>query len=174
MVGEKLSFAPALLLTQKRQAPNSANFRSLATSSEIEQMRDRGHLPLINVQIPPLVARVLVDEGYFGDGPPTWPGAPTSKDAKNTRKRYIKRLRHFAPEFPDAEELANTLDGCKPGRRCMSAACPECGGAIQRWFVAEVVNLTSNDSPLELIAVSIAFPPTARWKTSSTRSTRPK
>ena len=52
------------------------------------------------VQVPPLIARVLADEQLYGDGAPTWPGAPTSNNAKRTRKRYIKRLRRFSPQLP--------------------------------------------------------------------------
>ena len=105
-----------------------------------------------------LTARIFLSEGLFGDGPPTWPGAPTFRKAKRTRKRYIKRLKRFSSQFPEAAELARILVRCKRGRRCASGACPECGRAFQRWFVAEVKNLASNESQPELIAVSIAFP----------------
>jgi hypothetical protein len=94
--------------------------------------------------VPPLIARVLADEAYYGDGAPTWNGAPTSSDATLARKRSAKRLRRFAREFPDAEELANTLDECMPGRRCMSGACPECGRALQRFMVAEIQKLAKS------------------------------
>jgi hypothetical protein len=84
-------------------------------------------------------------------------GAPTSSGAKKTRKRHIKRLRRFTAEFPETEQLANILARCKKRRRCMSGACPECGRAFQRWFVAQVTDLARNESSLDLIAVSIAF-----------------
>jgi len=100
--------------------------------------------PEAQTRVPALVARVLRDESYFGDGPPAWPGAPSSSDAKEARKRDVKRLRRFAPRFPGAEELAAILDDCQPGHRCMSGACPECGRASQRFIVAEIQKLAES------------------------------
>ncbi len=108
--------------------------------------------------VPPLIARVLADEFWLGNRPPGWPGAPTADDAKKARKRYIKRLKRFSPQFPEAAKLAKILARCKRRRRCMSGACPECGRAFQRWFVAEVKDLASNKSLLTFTALSIAFP----------------
>ena len=98
-------------------------------------------------RVPALLARVLHDETYYGDGHPTWPGAPTSKDAKNARESYIKRLRRFSSEFPEAKKLVDVLAQCKRRRRCMSGACPECGRAFQRWFVSRVAALAGNVDP---------------------------
>jgi hypothetical protein len=109
-------------------------------------------------RVPPLIAHLLADEYWFANKPPSWPDAPTANAAKKGRIRRIKRLLRFSSQFSEAKKLAKILARCKRRRRCMSGACPECGRAFQRWFVAEVVNLTSNDSPLDLIAVSIAFP----------------
>ena len=39
----------------------------------------------------------------------------------------------------------------------MSGACPECGRAIQRWFVAQVTKLPLSKSE-QLTSISIAFP----------------
>ena len=89
-------------------------------------------------QVRPLIARLLADEYWFGNNPPGWPGAPTADDAKKARKRCIKRLKRFSPQFPEAAKLAKILARCKRRRRCMSGACPECGRAFQRCFVAEV------------------------------------
>lgn len=107
--------------------------------------------------VPSLIARALADEGYYSDGPPTWPGAPKSKDAKNTRKRYIKRLWRFSSQFPEVKRLANVLTRCRPRRRCMSGACPECGRAFQRWFVFEVAKLAGNADAADLKSISIIF-----------------
>jgi hypothetical protein len=107
--------------------------------------------------VPSLIARTLADEDYFGDGPPTWPGAPTSKDAKKARKSYVKRGRRFAHQFPEAKKLAKILARCKRRRRCMSGACPECGRAFQRWFVSQVVALVGNVDPEDLDSISIVF-----------------
>ena len=109
-------------------------------------------------QVRPLIGRVLADEFWFGNKPPGWPGAPTAADAKKARKRYIKRLRRFTPDFPEAKKLAKILGRCKKRRRCMSGACPECGRAFQRFFVSEVSKLATSTSEQELASISIAFP----------------
>jgi hypothetical protein len=107
--------------------------------------------------VPPLIARALADEDYYGDGAPTWPGAPTSKDAKKARRSYIKRLRRFARQFPEANKLADVLARCKRRRRCMSGACPECGRAFQRWFVSQVVALAGDSGADGLNSISVIF-----------------
>lgn len=127
MVGEKLSFSPTLLINQKREALTSANRDPWATSSEIEQMRDRGYLPLIDVQTSALIVKVLADAHHFSDDPPIWPGAPSSRTAQNTRERSIKRLRRFAPGIPKADQLAKILARCKRRRRCMSGLAQNVG-----------------------------------------------
>lgn len=96
-------------------------------------------------KVRPLIARVLADEFWFGNKPPGWPGAPTAADAKKARKRYIKRLRRFTPDFPEAKKLAKIVARCKKSRRCMGGACPECGRAFQRFFVCEVGKLTASE-----------------------------
>ena len=108
--------------------------------------------------VPPLIARVFADGQLYGVGAPAWPCAVTSSDAKEARKRHIKRLKRFSTQIPEAPKLAKILARCKSRHRCMSGACPECGRAFQRWFVAQVMNPASNKKPLDLIAVSIAFP----------------
>jgi hypothetical protein len=108
--------------------------------------------------VSPLIARVLASRTYYSDGAPTWRDARTSNDAKESRISCIKRLRRFASKIPEAAKLAKILARCKRRHRCMSGACPECGRAFQRWFVAQVINLASYENSLQLIAVSIAFP----------------
>jgi hypothetical protein len=110
------------------------------------------------VQVPPLIARVLADEQLYREGAPTWPGAPTSNNAKKARKSYIKRLKRFSPQLPEAAKLAKILARCKRRRRCASGACPECGRAFQRFLVSEVRRLAAGESEQELASVSIAFP----------------
>jgi hypothetical protein len=107
--------------------------------------------------VSPLIARALRDEIYYGDGPPTWPKARSSKNAKRIRKRYAKRLRRFARQFSEAKALAKLLARCKPGQRCMSGACQECGRAFQRYFVSELKTLADNTDGEDLHSVSIIF-----------------
>ena len=108
--------------------------------------------------VPPLIARVLADEFWFGNRPPGWPGAPSSNNAKKARKSYVKRLKRFSPQLPQAAKLAKILARCKRRRRCMSGACPECGRAFQRFLVSEVRKLAAGKSEQQLASVSIAFP----------------
>jgi hypothetical protein len=96
-------------------------------------------------------------ERCYGDGQPTWHNAPTSERARLDQLFRIKQLRRFGRALPDAEDLADILDGCAQHNRCKSGSCPECGRAFQRRLVSEVMNLASNVSSLQLAAVSIAF-----------------
>jgi hypothetical protein len=100
---------------------------------------------------------VLADERWYGDGDPNWHGARTAEQAIERRLFCAKRLRRFGPL-----ELAATLKACRPGERCNSGACPECGRAFQRWFVHSTTALISaSDSSSDLVSVSIV-PPKAR------------
>jgi hypothetical protein len=103
-----------------------------------------------------LTVRILSNGAIFGDDAPNWAKAPTAQDAEEARKRAAKRLRHFAVEFPGADQLADILNQCAPGDRCKSGACPECGRAFQRWFVGQVDALAHADGG-QLASVSIAF-----------------
>ena len=76
---------------------------------------------------------------------------------EEARGSYVKRLRRFARQFPEAKKLANVLARCKRRRRCMSGACPECGRAFQRWFVSQVGELAGNANPNHLNSISIVF-----------------
>lgn len=105
----------------------------------------------------PLIAMVLGDETYYRDGPPTWPNAPTSEDARDARDRYVKRLRRFAAEFPEATALADILARCKRRHQCTSGACPECGRAFQRWFVSQVDTLIESEIAEDQSSISIIF-----------------
>ena len=107
--------------------------------------------------VSPLIAMVLGDEQYFRDGQPAWPKAPTSKEAHETRSRYIKRLLRFSSQFPDARKLAGILASCDRRQRCMSGACPECLRAFQRWFVFQVLKLTSGGGSADLRCVSVVL-----------------
>jgi hypothetical protein len=105
-----------------------------------------------------LVDEILADERWYGDGDPHWPGAPTPKDAEKRRLFCARRLRRFKLT-PEALKLAARLKACRPGKRCKSGACPECGRAFQRWFVHSTTALISaSDNSGDLVSVSIVFP----------------
>jgi hypothetical protein len=104
------------------------------------------------------VHEILADERWYGDGDPSWAGAPTSEQAEERRLFCAKRLRRFKLS-PQALNLAARLKACRPGKRCKSGACPECGRAFQRWFVHSTTALISaSGSSGDLVSVSIVFP----------------
>jgi hypothetical protein len=118
----------------------------------MHQHRDQSPLPF-----PSSTQEVLADEKWYGNGDPSWQGAPTGEQAEERRLFCAKRLRRF-----EALELAARLKVCRPGERCGSGACPECGRAFQRWFVHSTTALISaSDSSGDLVSVSIV-PPKAR------------
>jgi hypothetical protein len=108
-----------------------------------------------------LVCDILSDERWYGDGDPSWPMAFTAEQAIERRLFYAKRLRRFKLT-PQALKLAARLKDCRPGERCKSGACPECGRAFQRWLVHSTTALiAASNSPGDLVSVSIV-PPKAR------------
>jgi hypothetical protein len=90
---------------------------------------------------------ILSNERWYTNGPPQWPvgkaqhPAQTAGEAETERLKLIKRLRLDGPDDPAAQALADRLDSCTPGQRCMSGACPECNRAYTRWFVASTAAL---------------------------------
>jgi hypothetical protein len=107
--------------------------------------------------VSPLIAMFLGDEQYFRDGPPAWPKAPLSREAHEARCQYIKRLRRFSSQFPDAQNVAGILASCDRRYRCMSGACPECLRAFQRWFVSQVQKLAGDTASTDLRCVSVVL-----------------
>ncbi len=79
---------------------------------------------------------------WYGDGAPKWKqgrkrkAAKTSRQAEMQRRKLIKVLRRHGKGIKSALQLADLLDSCRAGHRCLSAACPECARAFQRWFVS--------------------------------------
>jgi hypothetical protein len=119
----------------------------------MHQHRDQTPLPF-----PSSTQEVLADESWYGDGDPSWPGAPTAEQAEDKRLKSAKRLRRFKLR-PQALKLAARLKACRPGKRCNSGACPECGRAFQRWFVHSTSALISASRTTgELASVSVVFP----------------
>jgi len=97
---------------------------------------------------PDSVTKILGNEGFYGDGEPKWDDCIASEMAVLQRLATIKRLRlkRFAEAFPRATDLAERMAQCRPRHRCMSAACPECLRAFQRWFVCNVIKLERSDA----------------------------
>jgi hypothetical protein len=97
-----------------------------------------------------------VGRRFYGDGPPQWRqgrnGQPpkTAAEARRERHRLALALRRDASRA--ALALAEKLEGCRQGRRCLSGACPVCGRALQRMFVHATPSLAErHDGDMEAI-----------------------
>jgi hypothetical protein len=87
-----------------------------------------------------------------------WRDERTPDDDHQERRRRIKVLRKHGNKDVRAVAIANRLDACEPGRRCLSGACPECGHLLQRWFVRNSKRFIARylEKPgTDLVAVSI-------------------
>jgi hypothetical protein len=87
-----------------------------------------------------------------------WKKAPTSGDAIEERLRRIKFLRKHSKSEPAAIVVADRLESCEQGNRCLSGACPECGRLLQRWLVRRSQKFVGKylDRPgQELVALSL-------------------
>lgn len=89
--------------------------------------------------------RSRVGRAFYKDGPPHWTEgkryprpAPSMGAAKRLRDDLVGILSTLGP---NAAELRKILARCSVLSPCGSGACPRCGRAIQRWFVAEVSSL---------------------------------
>ncbi|HEX4407376.1 MAG TPA: hypothetical protein VH206_01260 [Xanthobacteraceae bacterium] len=74
------------------------------------------------------------------------------------RLRLIRLLRKRSNRTSASLALAERLELCEPGDRCLSGACPECGRLFQRWLVRRLGKLIENhiDKPdHELVAITI-------------------
>jgi hypothetical protein len=115
--------------------------------------------------VKPWVMQAIQDEERHSPDQ-LWKKEPSAESIHDDRLRRIKFLRKHSKTDPKAQILANRLESCGSGERCLSGACPECGRLFQRWFVrrsrkfvAKHINLPWN----HLVAVSIVpWTPTAR------------
>lgn len=90
--------------------------------------------------------RALLDERYFGDGPPDWRvgrgrlwerPCDSAAEADEQRCAVVTKLNYYFNRdrrLPVAI-LRSKLRNCQVRRRCFSGACPVCIRALQRWFV---------------------------------------
>jgi hypothetical protein len=103
------------------------------------------------------VAAAIRDEERHAPDP-LWKNAPSAEEMYEERLRRIKFLRKYGRTHSDATIVADRLESCEPGRRCLSGACPECGRLLQRWFVRRskifIAEHIVQDKE-ELIAISI-------------------
>ncbi len=77
---------------------------------------------------------------------------------KRERKDLVTRLRKKANGNEATLALADKLEGCKPGHRCKSAACPECSHAA-RQLVTQVTQRFLSDQPSSDTIVCVSIVP---------------
>ncbi len=101
-------------------------------------------------------------ERWYGDGPPLWTQgrsnrpAMTRRQARLQRHKLVKALRRHGKGDEAALDLAEKIAACRPERRCLSGACPECMRATQRFFVRAGADLLAR-SGVSTVAVSVVF-----------------
>ena len=101
-------------------------------------------------------------ERWFGDGPPRWTQGRSNRpamirrQARLQRRKLVKALRRHGKGNNAALRLAERIAACRPGRRCLSGACPECMRATQRFSVATNADLLAR-SGVSTVAVSVVF-----------------
>ncbi len=76
------------------------------------------------------ILEILSRERWYSNERPRWKNLPTITEAILERE---KRARLF--QRNGFSQLGNILESCVPNERCGSGACPECGRALQRFFV---------------------------------------
>jgi hypothetical protein len=89
---------------------------------------------------------------------PLWRNAPSADDMLDERLRRIRFLRKYGKREPRATMVAERLERCVSGNRCLSGACPECARLFQRWFVRRSKTLISKwegNPEHELVAISV-------------------
>ena len=88
--------------------------------------------------------RALLTGRYFGNGPPRWRvhcGRQNERrcfsaaEAIVERQKLIRKLQLQRRTDARVGSLTRRLRCCRPMKRCLSAACPVCTRAFQRWFV---------------------------------------
>jgi hypothetical protein len=92
------------------------------------------------------VRNALSTELRYRDGGPHWPRAIRQAEAILNRTKTARFLSKHAFTRPELREVAERLTFCTPRDRCLSAACPECCRALQRFFVLECQKLLKPQS----------------------------
>lgn len=88
--------------------------------------------------VKPWLAEALSNERWFGEAGFTWKKSETAEIAQARRRAVVRFLKKHSRNESLAPSLAPILariGSCAPNERCLSGACPECGRALQRYFV---------------------------------------
>jgi hypothetical protein len=94
----------------------------------------------------PWVKDVLSNELLYRDGEPIWPDSVKKATAVSERVKVSRFLVKHAFVKPGLKCIAEKLEYCSPNNRCHCGACPECGRALQRFFVSESKLLFADQS----------------------------
>lgn len=89
---------------------------------------------------------------YYSDDASHWTdregrSPQTVEEAAAEQQKLVKYLRAAGDAQPNTplgdhyHDLADIIEGCRPGRSCHSDACPMCRRAEQRWFVGAMQKL---------------------------------
>jgi hypothetical protein len=87
-----------------------------------------------------------------------WKNEPTADDVYQERLRRVRFLRKLGKVSAQADMVADRLERCEVGNRCLSGACPECFRLFQRWFVRRSETFIAEHlerSDHELVAITI-------------------
>ena len=102
-------------------------------------------------------------EHWFTDGHPTWREGPNDNrpsmskgEAQAQRQSDVKMLHRHCKTNSRGLRLADVIESCKPGDRCLSAACIECNRATQRLFV-DAGEALLRSSSVSVTAMSVVF-----------------
>lgn len=94
------------------------------------------------------LVRTLSVERWYNDSAPKWKYLPSVVQAQAERIRRSRLLKKYG-----SAKLGSLLARCKANARCLSGCCPECGRALQRFFVSRANTLL--DPHTDYAAVSI-------------------
>jgi hypothetical protein len=90
-----------------------------------------------NNRIKPWINNALSNSFLYGDGKPHWSNSVSQSDAVKERNKLCRFLFKHAFVKPELRNIAERIEYCSPNDRCKRGVCPECGRALQRFFVSE-------------------------------------
>jgi len=96
--------------------------------------------------VKPWVKNALSSKLLYADGEPKWPDSPSQSEAVDERQKLSRFLVKHAFVKQELSCIAQKLKYCSANSRCHCAACPECGRALQRFFVSECQPLFARKS----------------------------
>jgi hypothetical protein len=90
-----------------------------------------------NNRIKPWINNALSNNFLYKDGKPNWSNAVSQSGAVKERNKLCRFLLKHAFVKPELRSIAERVECCSPDDRCKRGVCPECGRALQRFFVSE-------------------------------------